>query len=182
MTGPGETRLRQDMKAARDMGESGFDGWNIGADDYGSDSEHDFPIEPEDECELVRARYWSSTGRLGQLRPRSNTPANGGGPGLHALRLPAAQHDGALLRRDTGTQVHRAGQHGQPPQKGGRLTRKQADKLIEKDYYATCGGIQIDIMDIPRVFACRARQAGRRRLFRGTEEAIRAYVETIRKN
>jgi hypothetical protein len=25
MTGPGETRLRQDMKAARDMGEVGFD-------------------------------------------------------------------------------------------------------------------------------------------------------------
>ncbi len=49
MTGPGETRLRQDMKAARDLGEVGFDDWNIGADDYGSDYEYDFPTETEDE-------------------------------------------------------------------------------------------------------------------------------------
>jgi hypothetical protein len=62
------------------------------------------------------------------------------------------------------------------------MTRKQADKLIEKAYYATCSGIQIGIMDIPRVFAY-----GRGRLvvdpdFEGLKTAIRAYVETIRKN
>jgi hypothetical protein len=50
MTGPGETRLKQAIKAARDIGECGFDEWDIGADDYGSDYEYDFgTTESEDE-------------------------------------------------------------------------------------------------------------------------------------
>jgi hypothetical protein len=67
--------------------------------------------------------------------------------------------------------------------KAAKLRENAADKVIEQVYYRTCSGIQIDIMDIPKVFA------------RGREimehcpgdlvtltKGIRAYVETIRKN
>jgi len=49
-------------------------------------------------------------------------------------------------------------------------------------YYATCSGIQINVMDIPLVFA-----RGRLAIADGADDAaltniIREYVETIRKN
>ena len=59
---------------------------------------------------------------------------------------------------------------------------KIADKRIETAYYATCRGIQIDIMEIGKVF-----DYGRLQIAQGVDDAglasaIRAYVETIRHN
>jgi hypothetical protein len=66
-----------------------------------------------------------------------------------------------------------------------KLTKRQQkalDKRVEAAYYATCSGIQIDIMDISKVF-----KAGREALDGGADEdglkkAVRDFVETIRKN
>jgi len=62
--------------------------------------------------------------------------------------------------------------------------QEKIDKRVERAYYATCSGIQIDIMDIGKVF-----EAGRDalRMTPGLNDeqlgiAIRRYVETIRKN
>jgi hypothetical protein len=60
--------------------------------------------------------------------------------------------------------------------------QKQIDRTVEAAYYRACNGIQIDIMDIGKVFA-----AGRQAIAAGKQgadldTAIRAYVETIRKN
>ena len=57
---------------------------------------------------------------------------------------------------------------------------KLNDKRIEQAYYATCTGITIPMMSIPKVFA-----EGRKALAEGCDDAtlrerIRAYVETIR--
>lgn len=46
MTGPGETRLKLALKSAGTLAEDTgwLDGeWDIGADDYGSDPDYDFP-------------------------------------------------------------------------------------------------------------------------------------------
>lgn len=59
---------------------------------------------------------------------------------------------------------------------------KAIDKRVERAYYATCSGIQINVMDIPKVFKVGA-EAAKRGL--GDIElgiAIREYVDTIRKN
>jgi hypothetical protein len=60
--------------------------------------------------------------------------------------------------------------------------KKAMDRRIEQAYYRRCSGIQIDIMDIGKVFA-----AGRTALENGADEAgledaIVQFVETIRKN
>lgn len=59
---------------------------------------------------------------------------------------------------------------------------KKIDKRIEAAYYAVANGIQIDIMDIPKVFA-----VGRAFVADGVDDdtlktMIAAYVDTIRKN
>jgi len=59
---------------------------------------------------------------------------------------------------------------------------KKADKRIEAAYRRRCSGIEIDIMDIGRVF-----KAGHAAIAAGADEpglehAVRAFVETIRKN
>lgn len=63
-----------------------------------------------------------------------------------------------------------------------KRAKKLADKRIEAAYYRTCNGVQIDIMDISRVF-----KVGHYALSQGADEAgletaIKAFVETIRKN
>lgn len=59
------------------------------------------------------------------------------------------------------------------------LTAKKLDKEIERIYGANCAGIQIDIMDIPKVFA-----VGRRAYVEGRDmkDAIVSFVESIRHN
>lgn len=65
-----------------------------------------------------------------------------------------------------------------------KLTKKAIEKRIERAYYAGCSGIQINIMDIPRVF--RAAEL----LFVSTPDisdaeltgAVRAIVEGIVNN
>lgn len=56
---------------------------------------------------------------------------------------------------------------------------KKIDKEIERIYYATCRGVQIDIMDIGKVFA-----AGRAASDAGLplEPAILKIVAELRKN
>ena len=63
-----------------------------------------------------------------------------------------------------------------------KLTKKQIDRKVEQAYYATCSGIQINILDIPRVFA-----VGRECIRDGVDDetlraTIRRFVESIRKN
>lgn len=67
----------------------------------------------------------------------------------------------------------------------GKLTKRQQnalDKKIEQVYYATCRGVQIDVMNISKVF-----DVGREALAKGADDeqlkaAIVAFVETIREN
>ena len=60
-----------------------------------------------------------------------------------------------------------------------KLTSKQIDKQIEAIYYANCSGIQINIMDIGKVFT-----AGRTAFAEGRDvtEAIVNRVAELRKN
>jgi len=65
------------------------------------------------------------------------------------------------------------------------MTKKEtraAEARVSKAYYATCSGIQIDMMDICKVF-----EVGMAAVAGGVDdtvlgETIRAFVETIRKN
>jgi hypothetical protein len=65
------------------------------------------------------------------------------------------------------------------------MTKKQKnaiDNKIEQVYYASCRGVQIDIMDIEKVFA-----VGYKALAEGADDEtlkakIVAFVETIRFN
>lgn len=59
---------------------------------------------------------------------------------------------------------------------------KAIDKRVEAAYYATCSGIQVNIMDIPKVFA-----EGRKAVAEGLDQdalaaRILAFVQTIRQN
>ena len=59
---------------------------------------------------------------------------------------------------------------------------KLADKRIERAYYKTCSGVQIDVMDIGKVY-----RAGQAAIASGAddsalESAVKAFVETIRHN
>ena len=65
------------------------------------------------------------------------------------------------------------------------MTKKEMklrDKRIERAYHKTCSGVQINIMDIGKVF-----KAGHAALDAGADEAglekaVVAFVDTIRKN
>lgn len=56
---------------------------------------------------------------------------------------------------------------------------KQIDQRIEAIYYRTCSGIQIDILDISKIY-----RVGKTAILAGQdpEPAIVAFVQTIRKN
>ena len=59
---------------------------------------------------------------------------------------------------------------------------RKVDKRIEAAYLGTCKGVQVSMMDIPKIFA-----EGRKAVAEGADdEALRArivaFVETIRKN
>ncbi len=59
---------------------------------------------------------------------------------------------------------------------------KLMDREVEVAYYASCSGIQVDIMDIGKVFA-----KGRELIAAGKhgeelQAGIRAFVDTIKKN
>ena len=59
-------------------------------------------------------------------------------------------------------------------------TDKALDKRIEQAFYRTCQGVQVNILDIPKVF-----REGRRLCAEGaTDETldagIKAYVQTIK--
>jgi len=61
--------------------------------------------------------------------------------------------------------------------------KRLCDNRIERAYHASCAGIQIDIMDIRKVFEHGQRQID----MHGLDDAalaksIREYVETIRHN
>jgi hypothetical protein len=73
------------------------------------------------------------------------------------------------------------------------LTKRESNKLdkrIESIYYKRCSGIQIDIMDIPKIFnVARAAYMDIPELLRSEEYVTREltktivfYVDTIRKN
>jgi hypothetical protein len=67
-------------------------------------------------------------------------------------------------------------------QRAAKKAKAQADKLVEQAYYATCRGIQINIMDIPKVFAYGRLKLEAGEDFEALKSSVRAYVETIRQN
>jgi hypothetical protein len=59
---------------------------------------------------------------------------------------------------------------------------KAIEKRVEAAYYASCSGIQINMMDIPKVF-----KVGAQIVSEGADDAtlqakLRAFVDTIRHN
>lgn len=60
-----------------------------------------------------------------------------------------------------------------------KIAAKKLDTEISKLYHESCNGIQINMMDIPKVFeaAKKARTEGR-----DMKEAIVSFVQSIRKN
>jgi hypothetical protein len=67
-------------------------------------------------------------------------------------------------------------------QRAEKRKRKAADDLVSRAYYATCNGIQINMMDIPKVFAFGRMKLDAGEDYEALKSSVRAYVETIRKN
>lgn len=63
-----------------------------------------------------------------------------------------------------------------------KIAANKIDKRINTAYHATCSGIQVDIMDLGKIFA-----VGKAAIVAGADDATLAtkvfeYVQTIRKN
>jgi hypothetical protein len=60
-----------------------------------------------------------------------------------------------------------------------KLTKKEIERLIEVTYYKHGHGVQIDIMDIPKIF-----KIGEKAIADGKdlEEAIKQAIELLRRN
>jgi hypothetical protein len=63
-----------------------------------------------------------------------------------------------------------------------KRAQEAIDRRVERAFYTSCSGIQLDIMDIQKVF-----QIGRNAVLDQLDDAelanvIRRYVDTIRKN
>jgi len=59
---------------------------------------------------------------------------------------------------------------------------KAIDKRIEQIYYKTCSGVQIDVMDIGRVFAVGRQAAAEGASDETLASALVAFVNSIRKD
>jgi len=59
---------------------------------------------------------------------------------------------------------------------------KAADKLVERLYGESCSGVQINIMDISKVFSVGRSAIAQGKTEEETKTAIVAFVETIRCN
>jgi len=96
------------------------------------------------------------------MSDRIKTPQVAALPGTSPLGLPTRKSLVKKTRRNKGD--------------------KAIDLRVERAYYATCSGIQVDVMDIGKIFAF-----GRLKVLAGEDDAalgasLRAYVETLRKN
>lgn len=64
--------------------------------------------------------------------------------------------------------------------------QSKADKAIEnsinKAYIMSCENIQVNMMDIPKIFAIGRKSIAEGKSFGQLKEDIRAFVETIRVN
>lgn len=62
-----------------------------------------------------------------------------------------------------------------------KLTQKKIDKLVEAAYTRSCSGVQIDIMDISKVFRAGAVAVREGKRDAELDKAVRAFVDTIAK-
>lgn len=59
---------------------------------------------------------------------------------------------------------------------------KAIDDQINKAYLMSCEGVQVSMMDIPKVFDVGRKSIAEGKSFTQLKEDIRAFVDTIRKN
>lgn len=63
-----------------------------------------------------------------------------------------------------------------------KIAAKKIDKRIEAAFYANFNGVQVSVLDIPKIF-----RVGREALALGADElglimAMRGFIDTVRKN
>jgi hypothetical protein len=63
-----------------------------------------------------------------------------------------------------------------------KLSSKNLDRLIERIYYANCNGVQLNILDIPKVFRAGEQAYAAGADENGIKDAILAKVAEVRVN